>query len=93
MKALAILDPRAAFVDVGSERMHVSIAGDTPVVFGTVTTQLHFSGQNASGIPRTCSSSQHSSSSEASAKPATATHQPGLPCPRTSLVSAVRATL
>lgn len=41
MKALAILDPQAAFVDVGSERMHVSIAGDTPVVFGTVTTQLH----------------------------------------------------
>ncbi|MBW7940797.1 MAG: transposase [Candidatus Omnitrophica bacterium] len=41
MKALAILDPRAAFVDVGSERMHVSIAGDTPAVFGTVTTQLH----------------------------------------------------
>jgi len=41
MKALAILDSRAAFVDVGSERMHVSIAGDTPVVFGTVTTQLH----------------------------------------------------
>lgn len=41
MKALAIVDPRAAFVDVGSEKMHVSIAGDTPVVFGTVTSQLH----------------------------------------------------
>lgn len=41
MKALAILDPRASFVDVGSERMHVSIGGGTPAVFGTVTTQLH----------------------------------------------------
>ncbi len=41
MKVLAVLDPRAAFVDVGSERMHVSVAGGTPAVFGTVTTQLH----------------------------------------------------
>lgn len=41
MGSLAVLDPRAAFVDVGSEKMHVSIAGGPPVVFGTVTSQLH----------------------------------------------------
>jgi len=40
MSALAVLDPRAAFVDVGSEKMHVSIGGGPPRVFGTVTTQL-----------------------------------------------------
>ena len=27
MKTLTVLDPRAAFVDVGSEHMHVSVAG------------------------------------------------------------------
>ena len=41
MKTLAVLDPRAAFVDVGSEHMHVSVGGDEPSVFGTVTSQLH----------------------------------------------------
>jgi len=41
MAKLPILDPRAAFVDVGSEQMHVRIAGGTPKVFGTVTSQLH----------------------------------------------------
>jgi transposase len=41
MKALTVLDPRAAFVDVGSEHMHVSVAGDEPAVFGAVTSQLH----------------------------------------------------
>ena len=41
MKHLAIVDSRAAFVDVGSEHMHVSVAGDEPAVFGTVTSQLH----------------------------------------------------
>ncbi len=41
MTQLQVLDQRAAFVDVGSEQMYVSIAGGTPVVFGTVTTQLH----------------------------------------------------
>src|SRR5690242_6468124 len=41
MSNLAVLDPRAAFVDVGSEKMHVSIAGGPPAVFGTVTSQLH----------------------------------------------------
>jgi transposase len=40
MSKLAELDPRAAFVDVGSEQMHVSVAGGTPEVFGTVTSQL-----------------------------------------------------
>ena len=41
MSKLAELDPRAAFVDVGSEQMHVSVAGGPPQVFGTMTTQLH----------------------------------------------------
>lgn len=40
-KNLPVLDAKAAFVDVGSEHMHVSIGGDVPMVFGTVTTQLH----------------------------------------------------
>lgn len=40
MSKLQELDRRAAFVDVGSERMHVSIAGEVPEVFGTVTVQL-----------------------------------------------------
>jgi transposase len=39
--SLSILDPRAAFVDVGSEQMHVSIAGGPPEVFGTFTAELH----------------------------------------------------
>ena len=38
---LPVLDPLAAFVDVGSEQMHVSIAGGPPAVFGTFTTELH----------------------------------------------------
>lgn len=41
MSNLPILDQRAAFVDVGSEQMHVSIAGGQPEVFDTVTSQLH----------------------------------------------------
>jgi transposase len=41
MKGLTVLDPRAAFVDVGSEHMHVSVGGEEPAVFGTVTSQLH----------------------------------------------------
>ena len=41
MSHLAVLDAHAAFVDVGSEQMHVSIAGGPPQVFGTVTSQLH----------------------------------------------------
>lgn len=38
---LPVLDYKATFVDVGSERMHVSIAGAPPRVFGTVTSQLN----------------------------------------------------
>jgi hypothetical protein len=40
MKALPILDPNAAAIDVGSETLHVSIAGDAPKVFGTFTGEL-----------------------------------------------------
>src|ERR1044071_3636880 len=40
MKPLPVLDPKAAAIDVGSEKLHVSIAGDTPHVFGTFTAQL-----------------------------------------------------
>lgn len=41
MNALPVLDPKAAAIDVGSEQLHVSIAGDLPKVFGTTTAQLH----------------------------------------------------
>ena len=41
MNDLRVLDAHAAFVDVGSEQMFVSIAGGSPEVFGTVTSQLH----------------------------------------------------
>jgi transposase len=41
MTNLPVLNAHAAFVDVGSEQMHVSIAGGPPQVFGTVTSQLH----------------------------------------------------
>jgi len=41
MSALPVLDPHAAAVDVGSEQMHVSIAGGEPKVFGSTTAQLH----------------------------------------------------
>ncbi|HLP77740.1 MAG TPA: transposase [Candidatus Paceibacterota bacterium] len=37
--ALPVPDPAAA-IDVGSEQLHVSIAGGPPKVFGTVTGQL-----------------------------------------------------
>jgi transposase len=40
-KHLPVLDAKAAFVDVGSEHMHVSVGGDVPKVFGSVTSQLH----------------------------------------------------
>jgi len=40
MKALPVLDPQAAAIDVGSERLHVSIGGDAPKVFGTFTGDL-----------------------------------------------------
>lgn len=38
--SLVVLDPLAAFVDVGSEQMHVSVGGGPPEVFGTVTGEL-----------------------------------------------------
>jgi transposase len=40
MKALPVLNPHAAAIDVGSEKLHVSMAGDTPKVFGTFTGDL-----------------------------------------------------
>ena len=40
MKALSVLDSKAAAIDVGSETLHVSIAGDTRHVFGTFTGEL-----------------------------------------------------
>jgi len=39
--SLPVLDPTAAAIDVGSEQLHVSIAGGPPKVFGTTTGQLH----------------------------------------------------
>lgn len=40
MVDLKIVDPKASFVDVGSERMHVSIGGGAPRIFGTLTVDL-----------------------------------------------------
>jgi hypothetical protein len=40
MKTLPVLDERATGIDVGSTRLHVSIGGDTPRVFGTMSTRL-----------------------------------------------------
>jgi len=37
MKALPILDEMATGIDVGSERLHASVGGQTPRVFGTMT--------------------------------------------------------
>jgi len=39
--SLPVLDPTAAAIDVGSEQMHVSVAGGPPEVFDTTTGQLH----------------------------------------------------
>lgn len=39
--SLPVLNPRAAAIDVGSEQLHVSVAGGPPNVFGTMTGQLH----------------------------------------------------
>src|ERR1041384_252405 len=41
MKTLSIINPHAAAIDVGSEQLHLSIAGDEPVVFGTVTNEVY----------------------------------------------------
>lgn len=40
MKTLPVLNEKAAGIDVGSESLHVSIAGDAPRVFGTMTCDL-----------------------------------------------------
>jgi len=39
--SLPVLDATAAAIDVGSEQLHVSVAGGPPKVFGTTTGQLH----------------------------------------------------
>lgn len=41
MKGLAVLDDLATGIDVGSEKMHVSIGGGAGRVFGTMTSDLH----------------------------------------------------
>lgn len=41
MKTLPVINPHAAAIDVGSEQLHVSIAGDVPVVFGTFTDEVY----------------------------------------------------
>jgi transposase len=41
MKSLPVINPHAAALDVGSEQLHLSIAGDEPVVFGTVTDEVY----------------------------------------------------
>lgn len=38
--SLPVLDPTAAAIDIGSEQLHVSVAGGPPKVFGTMTAQL-----------------------------------------------------
>jgi hypothetical protein len=38
---LPVLDATAAAIDVGSEQLHVSIAGGPPKIFGTTTGELH----------------------------------------------------
>jgi transposase len=41
LKTLPIINQKAAGIDVGSENMYVSVAGGSPKVFGTFTSQLH----------------------------------------------------
>lgn len=41
MKTLSVINPQAAGIDVGSEKLFLSIAGDEPVVFGTVTDEVY----------------------------------------------------
>lgn len=40
MKSLPILDDKATGIDVGSERLHVSVGGQEPRVFGTMTRDI-----------------------------------------------------
>ena len=39
--SLTVLDATAAAIDIGSEQLHVSIAGGPPKIFGATTGQLH----------------------------------------------------
>ena len=41
MKTLSVINPNAAGIDVGSEKLFVSIAGEDPEVFGTVTDEVY----------------------------------------------------
>jgi transposase len=41
MKSLSVINPYAAAIDVGSEQLHVSVAGEEPVVFGSVTEEVY----------------------------------------------------
>lgn len=41
MKNIPIINEKAAGIDVGSESLHVSIGGESPKIYGTVTSQLH----------------------------------------------------
>jgi transposase len=41
MKSIPIINEKAAGIDVGSESLHVSIGGESPKIYGTVTSQLH----------------------------------------------------
>ena len=41
MRTLSVINPNAAGIDVGSEKLFVSIAGDEPAVFGTVTDEVY----------------------------------------------------
>ena len=41
MKTLPVNNSHAAAIDVGSEQLHLSIAGDEPVVFGTFTQEVY----------------------------------------------------
>jgi hypothetical protein len=41
MKTLPVINPHADAIDVGSEQLHVSVAGDAPVVFGTFTKEVY----------------------------------------------------
>lgn len=40
MKSLPVLDDKATGIDVGSERLHVSIGGGEPIVYGTMTRDI-----------------------------------------------------
>jgi transposase len=41
MNILQVINPKAAGIDVGSEKLHVSIAGNEPEVFGTFTSEVY----------------------------------------------------